>query len=137
MMENQKLTLQDYRNQIKLFKIKLALQVLQQNFSQLTLLDIAKVMMVDLKIISKLPGVNCDPLGYPNGLLKDDAKLVPWHTASRHEVSPLGHIASRRAERNRFDWYLVEACGTFENLSLTIACWQDLGVQKYLAISSQ
>jgi hypothetical protein len=104
-MQNQKLALQDYRNQIKLFKIKLALQVPQQNFSQLTLLDIAKVMMVDLKIISKLSGINCDPLGY--------------------------------AERNRSDWYLVEACGTFENLSLTIACWQDLGVQKYLAISSQ
>lgn len=96
-MENQKLTLQDYRNQIKLFKIKLALQTPQQNFDQLTLLDIAKVMMVDLKIISKLPGMNCD----------------------------------------RSDWYLVEACGTFDNLSFTIACWQDLGVTKYLAISSQ
>lgn len=96
MMKNQKLTLQDYRNQIKFFKIKLALQTPQQNFDQLTLLDIAKVMMVDLKIISKLPGINED----------------------------------------NSDWYLVEACGTFENLSLTIACWQDLGVQKYLAISS-
>jgi hypothetical protein len=112
-MQNQNLTLQDYRNQIKLFKIKLALKTPQQNFSQLTLLDIAKVMTVDLKVISKLSGINGDPLGYPKGL------------------------ASRCAERNRFDWYLVEACGTFENLSLTIACWQDLGVQKYLAISSQ
>lgn len=112
-MENQKLTLQHYRNQIKLFKIKLALQAPQQNFSQFTLLDIAKVMMVDLKIISKLPGINGDPLGYPKGL------------------------ASRRAERNHFDWYLVEASGTFDNLSLTMACWQDLGVTKYLAISSQ
>jgi hypothetical protein len=69
-------------------------------------------MMVDLKIISKLSGINCDPLGY----------------------TPFG---CKRLERNRSDWYLVEACGTFENLSLTIACWQDLGVQKYLAISSQ
>jgi hypothetical protein len=97
MMENQKLTLQDYRSKIKLFKIKLALQTPQQNFDQLTLLNIAKVMMVDLKVISKLPGINGDSS----------------------------------------DWYLVEALGTFENLSLTIACWQDLGVRKYLAISSQ
>jgi hypothetical protein len=96
-MENQKLTLQDYRSKIKLFKIKLALKTPQQNFNQLTLLNIAKVMAVDLKIISKLPGINGDS----------------------------------------FDWYLVEALGTFENLSWTIACWQDLGVEKYLAISSK
>ena len=120
-MQNQKLTLQQYRNKIKLFQIKLALKTPQHNFSQLTLLNIAKVMTVDLKVISKLSGINGDPLGYPNGLLKDTAS----------------HIASRRAERNRFDWYLVEASGTFENLSLTMACWQDLGVTKYLAISSQ
>ena len=117
-MQNQKLTLQHYRNKIKLFQIKLALKTPQHNFSQL---NIAKVMMVDLKVISKLSGINGDPLGYPKGLLKDTAS----------------HIASRRAERNRFDWYLVEASGTFENLSLTMACWQDLGVTKYLAISSQ
>lgn len=95
-MENQKLILQDYRNQIKLFKIKLALKT-PQHFALIALLNIAKVMTVDLKIISKLPGINCD----------------------------------------RSDWYLVEACGTFDNLSFTIACWQDLGVTKYLAISSQ
>ena len=117
-MQNQKLTLQHYRNKIKLFQIKLALKTPQHNFSQL---NIAKVMMVDLKVISKLSGINGDPLGYPNGLLKDTAS----------------HIASRRAERNRSDWYLVEASGTFDNLSLTMACWQDLGVTKYLAISSQ
>jgi hypothetical protein len=104
-MKSQKLTLQDYRNKIKLFQIKLALKTPQQNFSQLMLSDIAKVMTVDLKVISKLSGINGDPLGY--------------------------------AERNRFDWYLVEASGTFEDLSLTIACWQELGVTKYLAISSQ
>jgi hypothetical protein len=137
MMENQKLALQDYRNQIKLFKIKLALQAPQQNFSQLTLLNIAKVMTVDLKVISKLSGINGDPLGYPKGLLTLKGTPSDKDTASRHEVSPLGHIASRRAERNRFDWYLVEASGTFDNLSLTMACWQDLGVTKYLAISSQ
>jgi hypothetical protein len=96
-MENQKLTLQHYRSKIKFFQIKLALQTPQQNFNQLMLLNVAKVMMVDLKVISKLPGLNED----------------------------------------NSDWYLVEAYGTFENLSLTIACWQDLGVQKYLAISSQ
>ncbi len=128
-MQNQKLTLQQYRNKIKLFQIKLALKTPQHNFSQLTLLNIAKVMTVDLKVISKLSGINGDPLGYPKGLLKD--------TASRRAASPLGHIASRRAERNRSDWYLVEASGTFDNLSLTMACWQDLGVTKYLAISSQ
>jgi hypothetical protein len=96
-MQNQKLTLQHYRNKIKLFQIKLALKTPQHNFSQLTLLNIAKVMTVDLKVISKLSGINGD----------------------------------------RFDWYLVEASGTFDNLSLTMACWQDLGVTKYLAISSQ
>ncbi|MEN9871886.1 MAG: hypothetical protein RLZZ171_2878 [Cyanobacteriota bacterium] len=96
-MQNQKLTLQHYRNKIKLFKIKLALKTPQQNFSQLTLLNIAKVMTVDLKVISKLSGINGDSS----------------------------------------DWYLVEASGTFDNLSLTMACWQDLGVTKYLAISSQ
>ncbi|MEO0013656.1 MAG: hypothetical protein RLZZ535_2045 [Cyanobacteriota bacterium] len=96
-MQNQKLTLQHYRNKIKLFQIKLALKTPQHNFSQLTLLNIAKVMMVDLKVISKLSGINGD----------------------------------------RSDWYLVEASGTFDNLSLTMACWQDLGVTKYLAISSQ
>ncbi|MEY2831690.1 MAG: hypothetical protein RLZZ574_948 [Cyanobacteriota bacterium] len=95
-MQNQKLTLQHYRNKIKLFQIKLALKTPQHNFSQLTLLNIAKVMTVDLKVISKLSGINGD----------------------------------------RFDWYLVEASGTFDNLSLTMACWQDLGVTKYLAISS-
>jgi hypothetical protein len=96
-MQNQKLTLQHYRNKIKLFQIKLALKTPQHNFSQLTLLNIAKVMTVDLKVISKLSGIN----------------------------------------GARFDWYLVEASGTFDNLSLTMACWQDLGVTKYLAISSQ
>jgi hypothetical protein len=96
-MQNQKLTLQHYRNKIKLFQIKLALKTPQHNFSQLTLLNIAKVMTVDLKVISKLSGINGE----------------------------------------RFDWYLVEASGTFDNLSLTMACWQDLGVTKYLAISSQ
>ncbi|MBW4535092.1 MAG: hypothetical protein KME09_14240 [Pleurocapsa minor HA4230-MV1] len=96
-MQNQKLTLQHYRNKIKLFQIKLALKAPQHNFSQLMLLTIAEVMKVDLKVISKLSGINGD----------------------------------------RFDWYLVEASGTFDNLSLTMACWQDLGVTKYLAISSQ
>ncbi len=38
---------------------------------------------------------------------------------------------------DRSDWYLVEASGTFEKLSLTINCWQELGIQKYLSISSQ
>lgn len=125
-MENQKLTLQEYRNQIKVFKIKLALKT-PQHFAPITLLDIAKIMTVDLKIISKLPRINGDrearcgasakayrcayPLGYPEGLHSNGC--------------------------NRFDWYLVEALGTFDDLSLTIACWQDLGVKKYLAISSQ
>ncbi|PSB12182.1 hypothetical protein C7B62_02785 [Pleurocapsa sp. CCALA 161] len=106
----QKLTLQDYRNQIKLFKIKLALKT-PQNFAPIALSNIAKVMTVDLKIISKLPGINCDREAYPEGLHSNGC--------------------------NRFDWYLVEAFGTFDDLSLTIACWQDLGVKKYLAISSQ
>lgn len=117
-MENQKLTLQEYRNQIKVFKIKLALKT-PQHFAPIALLDIAKIMTVDLKIISKLPRINGDrearcgasPLGYPEGLHSNGC--------------------------NRFDWYLVEALGTFDDLSLTIGCWQDLGVKKYLAISSQ
>ncbi|MEY2859415.1 MAG: hypothetical protein RLZZ74_3728, partial [Cyanobacteriota bacterium] len=29
-------------------------------------------------------------------VLKDTASHMVYHTASRHEVSPLGHIASRR-----------------------------------------
>lgn len=95
-MENQKLTLQDYRNQIKLFKIKLALKTPRHGFSLMRLSNVAKVMTVDLEVISKLPGINSD----------------------------------------RSDWYLVEASGTFDDLSFTIACWQDLGVKKYLAISS-
>ncbi|NJL53291.1 MAG: hypothetical protein HC930_15940 [Hydrococcus sp. SU_1_0] len=96
MMKYPKLNLQDYRNKIKLFNIKIALQTPQQNFSPSELLDIGKMIPVDLKIISKLSGIN-----------GDDA-----------------------------DWYLVEASGAFTDLSITIACWQKLGVQKYLTIPS-
>jgi len=95
-MKDQELNLQLYCSKIKLFKIKLALQTPQQNQFHLMLMNMAKVMKVDLEVISKLPGINCD----------------------------------------RHDWYLVEASGTFDDLSLTMACWQELGVQKYLAISS-
>ncbi|MFM2312567.1 MAG: hypothetical protein RLZZ04_1843 [Cyanobacteriota bacterium] len=96
-MKDQKLNPQQYCSKIKLFKIKLALQTPQQNHFNLKLLNMAKVMKVDLEVISKLPGIN----------------------------------------RDHHDWYLVEASGTFDNLSLTIACWQELGVKKYLAISSE
>jgi hypothetical protein len=95
-MKGQNSNLQYHCIAIKLFRIKLALQTPQQNHFHLKLLSIAKVMKVDLEIISKLPGIN----------------------------------------RDRHDWYLVEASGTFDDLSLTMACWQELGVQKYLAISS-
>jgi hypothetical protein len=91
-MKDQKLNLQYYCS-----KIKIALQAPQQNHFHLTLLNMAKVMKVDLEVISKLSGINYD----------------------------------------RYDWYLVEASGTIDNLSLTMACWQELGVKKYLAISSE
>ncbi len=35
---------------------------------------------------------------------------------------------------HRFDWYLVEILGTFEDLFFTINCWEELGVEKYLVI---
>lgn len=95
-MENQKLTLQDYRNQIKLFQTKLALKVPKQGFSESMLQDVAKVMAVDLKIVFKLSGTNSD----------------------------------------RFDWYLIEVSGTFDDLFLAIVNWLELGVEQYLAISS-
>lgn len=95
-MKFPKLNLQDYGNKIKLCNIRIALQTPQQNFSPSTLLDIGKVIPVDLQIISKLSGLNGDGA----------------------------------------DWYLVEASGALPDLSLTIACWQKLGVQKYLSIPS-
>jgi hypothetical protein len=96
MMKYPKLNLQDYGNKIKLFNIKIALQTPQQNFSTSALLDIGKVIPVDLQIISKLSGFDEDCA----------------------------------------DWYLLEASGALPDLSLTIACWQKLGVQKYLSIPS-
>lgn len=95
-MKYPKLNLQDYGNKIKLFNIKIAIQTPQQNFFPSALLDIGRVIPVDLKIISKVSGIN-------------------------------GDIA---------DWYLIEASGALPDLSLTIACWQKLGVQKYLSIPS-
>jgi hypothetical protein len=33
-----------------------------------------------------------------------------------------------------YDWCLVEVSGTFDDLVLTINCWQELGVEKCLSI---
>ena len=38
---------------------------------------------------------------------------------------------------DRIDLYLVEVSGTFDDLFFTIDCWQELGVEQYLANSSQ
>lgn len=96
-MENQKWTLQHRCNNFNLLKCKLALKTPKQDFTESMLQDVAKVMTVDLKIISKLPGI----------------------------------------DRDRFDWYCIEVSGTFDDLYLAIANWRELGVEEYLAISSQ
>ena len=77
--------------------VKLALRTPKQDFSASILQTIANLMTLDLKVISKLSGINSD----------------------------------------RFDWYCVEVSGTFHNLALAIACWQELGIDRYLAISSK
>ncbi len=95
-MENQKSTQQCYRNNCNFSKVKLALKNPRQNFSKSMLHNVAKIMMVDLQIISKLPGINGD----------------------------------------RFDWYLVEASGTLDDLFLTIVTWRELGVEEYMVVSA-
>ena len=96
-MENHKLILQCYCNNLDSLNFKLALKTPQQDFSELILQNVAKATRIDLKIISKLTGINND----------------------------------------RSDWYCIEVSGTFDDLWLAIACWRELGVQKYMAISSQ
>ena len=59
--------------------------------------DVAKMMTVDVKIISKLPGI----------------------------------------DRDRCDWYCIEVSGTFDDLYMAIVNWRELGVEQYVAISSQ
>ncbi len=95
-MKNQKSNLQQYCENLDSLRVKLALKIPKHNFSELMLWNIAQVTMVDLQIISKLPGINSD----------------------------------------RFDWYLVEVLGTFDDLFLTINCWEELGVEKCLPILS-
>jgi hypothetical protein len=63
-MENQKLTLQDYRNQIKFFKTKLAFKAPKQDFSELILHNVAEVTKVNLRIVSKLTGINSDRIDW-------------------------------------------------------------------------
>lgn len=96
-MENHKLMLPRYCNNLNSLNFKLALKTPQQDFSELILHNVAKATRINLKIISKLPGINND----------------------------------------RFDWYCVEISGTFDDLWLALTCWRELGVQKYIAISSQ
>ena len=104
-MENKKGTLQRYCNSLNILKCKLALKAPKQNFTESMLQDVAKVMTVDVKIISKLPEMDSDPKGY--------------------------------AERNRCDWYCIEVSGTFDDLYMAIVNWRELGVEQYVAISSQ
>ena len=96
-MENQKKTLQHYCNSLNLLKCKLALKTPKQDFTESMLQDVAKVMTVDMKIISKLPGMDSD----------------------------------------RFNWYCIEVSGTFDDLYMAIVNWRELGVEQYVAISSQ
>ena len=96
-MENQKWALPQYCNSLNLLRCKLALKVPKQDFSESMLQDVAKVMTVDLKIISKLSGI----------------------------------------DRDRFNWYCIEVSGTFDDLYMAIVNWRELGVEQYVAISSQ
>ncbi|HEY9768967.1 MAG TPA: hypothetical protein V6C71_10805 [Coleofasciculaceae cyanobacterium] len=38
---------------------------------------------------------------------------------------------------DKFDWYFVEISGTFEDLVLTIVCWQILLLEKHLTVLSR
>ena len=96
-MENRKWALEGYCNSFNLLKVKLALKTPKQDFFESILQHVAKVMTVDLKIISKLTGIDND----------------------------------------RSDWYCIEVSGTFDDLYLAIVNWRELGVEKYVAISSQ
>lgn len=95
-MENQR-TWQGYCNSLDLLKCKLAFKVPKQDFWESMLQNVAKVMTVDVQIVSKLTGIDND----------------------------------------RFDWYCIEVSGTFDNLYLAIVNWRELGVEQYIAISSQ
>ena len=62
------------------------------------------------------------------------SELMLWNvaqvtTVDLQIISKLSGINS-----DRFDWYLVQVSGTFEDLFLTINCWEELGVEKYLVI---
>ena len=96
-MKNQKWTLEHRRNSFKPLKVKLALKTPKQDFFESMLQNVAEVMRVDLKIISKLTGISND----------------------------------------RCNWYCIEVSGTFDDLYLAIVNWRELGVEKYVAISSQ
>ena len=95
-MENRELILEYYCNNFNFLMVRLALKTPKQNFSELMLQNVAKVTTLNLKIVSKLTGIN----------------------------------------RDRCDWYCIEVSGTFDDLSLAIACWKELGIKEYLAISS-
>ena len=62
------------------------------------------------------------------------SELMLWNvaqvtTVDLQIISKLPGINS-----DRYDWYLVEVLGTFDDLFLAINCWEELGVEKYLVI---
>ncbi len=59
-METQKSTQQYCRNNCNFLRVKLALKNPKQDFSESMLHNVARIMMVDLQIISKLPGIDGD-----------------------------------------------------------------------------
>jgi hypothetical protein len=59
-MKNRNFALYHRRNNRHVLTVKLALKTPKQNFSESMLQDITDVMAVDLKIVSKLTGIDTD-----------------------------------------------------------------------------